>query len=172
MWILEDVKVLDEMITNEKKSVSELNLSNPVLLIFLRHLGCVFCKETLNDLLKIKENIYKMGTQIVFVHMAGLEEAIDFFGKYDFEKIQHVSDQDCVYYQKFGLSKGTFKQLFGFQSWIGMGRATLKGNSPEKILGDPAQMPGIFLIHNNKVLKSFVYKSVGDYPDFLNLATK
>lgn len=170
MFVLEDENILDKMITNKGEPVSELSNKSPILLIFLRHLGCMFCKEALSDLKKIKEKIYQKGTNIVFVHMAESKVASDFFEAYSFDKISHISDMDNVFYSQFGLSKGDFKQLFGFKSWFGMGRAAAKGNLPSAQLGDPHQMPGIFLVHNRKIVKSFIFRSVGDYPDYLSMS--
>ena len=171
MFILQDKGILKEMITDKGLTISELSHQSPVLLVFLRHLGCVFCRETLSDLKKIKDKITSLGTRIVLVHMAEFQEASELFEKYEFRDIHHVSDVDNKYYQEFGLSKGDFKQLFGFKSWLGMGRATIKGNRPDKVMGDPTQLPGIFLLENDKIEKSFIYSSVGDYPNYLDLAT-
>lgn len=169
MYVLDNNDVLKNMKTNKGNSVSKLNHESPVLLVFLRHLGCMFCKEALSDLKKIKDKITSLGTKIVLVHMAEYNEASNMFQQYDFSDIEHVSDPDSNYYSIFGLGKGDFKQLFGFKSWLGMGRAAAKGNLPQKVLGDPTQMPGVFLIRNDKIVNSFVYKSVGDYPDYLSL---
>lgn len=172
MYILQNEDVLSKMLTNKGNSVEKLNQSQPVLLVFLRHLGCMFCKETLSDLKKIKDKITSMGTKIVLVHMVEFDEAASVFDRYDFSDVEHVADPDSEFYAQFGLAKGDFKQLFGFKSWLGMGRAVVKGNMPEKVLGDPSQMPGVFLLEKNKIINSFIYKSVGDHPNYLALAKR
>ena len=60
---------------NEGKSLLSYSYKKPVMLIFLRHFGCVFCKEAMTDLSKIKEEIKQKNFRLAFVHMAENEIA-------------------------------------------------------------------------------------------------
>ncbi|MDV7393380.1 hypothetical protein RZS08_18550, partial [Arthrospira platensis SPKY1] len=62
--------LLQEMITNTGNSVLDLSKQKPVLLVFLRHFGCTFCREALEDISQKRASIEANGTQIVFVHMS------------------------------------------------------------------------------------------------------
>lgn len=171
MFVLKNERILKQMLTTKGQSLSQLSTQQPVMLIFLRHLGCMFCKETLSELKKIKHKIDDLGIKIVFVHMAEEEVASSFLKNYQFDDDAHICDPDAFYYSEFGLAQGDFKQLFGFSSFLGMGRAAVKGNMPSKKIGDPQQMPGIFMVKDDKIIKSFIYKSVADYPDYVAIAT-
>ncbi len=158
------------MKTNSGETVAELSSNHQVLLIFLRHLACIFCREALKDIKKIKEQLDKFNTEIVFVHMTDNETANEIFENYKLPEVKHISDISKELYKSFGLYKGDFRQLFGFKSFIGMGRASLKGNLPSSNpIGDPQQMPGVFVINNEKVTNYFIYNSVGDYPNYMDL---
>ena len=171
MFVLDDTSVFKEMKTNNGPTVSELSQKSPVMLIFLRHLGCVFCKEALSDLKKVKDEIIESGVRIVFVHMAPNEIADSIFTKFGIGDVHHISDSESVFYEAFGLDKGNFKQLFGFTSWLGIGRAAVKGNFPGKVIfGDPSQMPGVFMVKKDEIVKTFIYKSVGDHPDYIKIS--
>ncbi len=158
------------MTTNSGSSVAEISTNRKVLLIFLRHLACIFCREALKDIHKIQANLNKQSTDVVFVHMADSQVADEVFEGYNLSHIQHISDVNKEHYKAFGLVKGDFRQLFGFKSFFGMGRATLKGNrAGSNVIGDPHQMPGVFLIKDSKVINYFIYNSVGDYPDYMKI---
>jgi peroxiredoxin len=161
------------MQTNAGNTVAEISQNKKVLLIFLRHLACIFCREALKDIRKIRSKLNEMNVEVVFVHMAKNEIADEIFETYKIPDIQHISDINKDLYMSFGLAKGDFKQLFGFKSFLGMGRAGIKGNIPSTgLIGDPNQMPGVFIIEDKKVVNYFIYNSVGDYPNYLGLVKK
>lgn len=163
--------VLDEMVTNEGKSLKEESLNRPIMLVFLRHFGCTFCREALADIASRREDIENRGLRIVFVHMANREVAERYFNRYELEGASHISDPDCRFYRAFGLTKGTFTQLFGLQSWIrGFQAGVIEGHGVGPQLGDGFQMPGIFVISQGEIKESFIHKLASDRPDYLKMA--
>ncbi len=52
------------------RTVEELSNDQPVLLIFLRHFGCTFCREALADLRVQRSRIEAAGVRIAVVHMS------------------------------------------------------------------------------------------------------
>ncbi len=154
--------------TNKGNNISDLSNQSPVLLVFLRHFGCVFCKESLYDISKKREKFEAEGIKIVLVHMSDVKTAELYFRKYGINNIEHVSDPDCKYYALFGLVKGSFSQLFGLKTWVrGFELAATKQLVPgSKRIGDGFQMPGIFLIKENVVIEQFIHSSVADKPNY------
>ena len=43
--------------TSTGESLSEVAEKQPVLLVFLRHFGCSFCREAISDLSKLKKRL-------------------------------------------------------------------------------------------------------------------
>jgi peroxiredoxin len=165
---------LSNINTSSGTSLLELASTTPILLVFLRHFGCIFCKESLYDLSKRQKEIESAGIKIVYVHMADKIEAEGFFNKYNIKNPVHVSDPLCKVYGIFGLVKGNFNQLFGLKTWIrGAEIVATKQIAPGLLrIGDGFQMPGIFLIRGNEIVSSFIHKSVADkpnYEDFVNI---
>ncbi|MBP6238158.1 MAG: AhpC/TSA family protein [Saprospiraceae bacterium] len=154
--------------TNRGNSISDLSDQSPVLLVFLRHFGCVFCKESLHDISKKKEKFVSEGIKIVLVHMSDIKTAESYFKKYGIDNVEHVSDPECKYYAVFGLVKGSFSQLFGLKTWLrGFEIAATKQVLPGTTrIGDGFQMPGIFLLKDSNVIESFIHNSVADKPDY------
>jgi len=163
--------LLPYMITNLGHSLDELSQQQPVMLVFLRHFGCIFCREALSDIAGQREHIESGGIKIVFVHMAAPEEAEKYFEKYQLSGSEHISDPTCRFYQAFGLVKGNFRQLFGLQTWIRGFTAVTEGHSAGAQLGDGFQMPGVFIIQQGVILERFVHKLASDRPDYLDLAS-
>jgi peroxiredoxin len=162
---------LDVMVTNLGNSLGKLSENQPVLLVFLRHFGCTFCREAIDELGKNKTTIESNGTRIIFVHMSEEQIAEEFFKEYNFETAEHVSDVMCTFYKEFGLVKGTMNQLFGFNNWARtIDTGILKGYSWGREIGDGFQMPGVFVIQNRQVMLSYIHKYVSDKPNYLKMA--
>ena len=163
---------LAQMQTNTGQTIATMSEKRPVMLVFLRHFGCTFCREALADIAARQAEIEAAGTQLVFVHMSPNEVAERYFQRYDLAGAVHISDPDCRYYRAFGLLKGNFRQLFGLQSWIrGFNAGVVNGHGVgTRQLGDGFQMPGIFVIQGGEVRESFVHKLASDRPDYEGLA--
>ena len=158
---------LREMQLNTGESLDNLSDKSPVLLVFLRHFGCTFCREAMADLAKRRKSMEENGMQLVFVHMADNETAERYFNRYDLAGVAHISDPDCEYYIKFRLAKGNFRQLFGLQSWMrGFSAGVVQGHGIGAQLGDGFQMPGVFVIKNGKIIEKFIHKLSSDRPDY------
>ena len=163
-----DTSVLEEMQTNKSENLKKLSEDKPVLLVFLRHFGCIFCKEALSDLSEKRKDFEGKGIEIVFVHMSSNEVADEYFTKYKLEGVSHISDPSAHFYQSFKLTKGSFMQLYGLQTWM-RGYALKKdGHQLEmaKRLGDSTQMPGLFLVENGEVTQQFIHKRASERPDY------
>ncbi|MFZ1703193.1 MAG: SelL-related redox protein [Saprospiraceae bacterium] len=162
---------LQQIHTNKGNDLLELSGQHPVLLVFLRHFGCVYCKESMKDIAKKRVNLENRGIHIVMVHMADNEVAEDYFKGFALEDIEHISDKDCKVYALFGLMKGSFSQLLGLKTWIrGFELAVAHQMFPSnQRVGDGHQMPGVFLLDKGEVKNSFVHHSVADKPDYEEL---
>ncbi len=165
------LEIMESMVTNRGISLKDESAAQPIMLIFLRHFGCTFCREALADISDIRETIEGMGLKIVFVHMSDTAAAEPYFQSYGLHGAAHISDPMCQFYAAFGLVKGSFRQLYGLRSWIrGFQSVVIEGNGYGAEMGDASQMPGIFIIHDGKVLGSFIHKFSSDRPDYLELA--
>ncbi|MEM0993498.1 MAG: peroxiredoxin-like family protein [Bacteroidota bacterium] len=162
--------IISNMQTQNKETVGHLSSYQPVLLVFLRHFGCTFCREALADIAKRRASIEKNGIKIIFVHMSEHKLAERYFNRYELAGIDHVSDPTCQYYAAFGLTKGNFTQLFGLKSWVrGFQAGVLDGHLIGTQLGDGFQMPGVFVISKGKIQNSFIHKIASDRPDYESL---
>jgi peroxiredoxin len=169
---LVDLELLSTMTTQTGETVADISNQKPVLLVFLRHFGCQFCREALDDLSHRRKYLAEGGIELVFVHMADYKLSDDYFKKYDLSGVQNISDPECRFYAAFGLVKGSFTQLFGLQSWIrGFQVQGKYGTDVGKHLGDSFQMPGAFMIFEGQLKETYVHRRASDRPDYEKLVS-
>lgn len=163
-------EILVSTYTNKDNNLYGMSKERPVLLVFLRHFGCIYCREALHDLAELRKEIEDRNVQIVIVHLSDIELAKTYLEKYSLEDIEQVSDPDCDLYAKFGLVKGSIGQLFGLKVWTrGFGQMA-KGNMYSiKQIGDSFQMPGLFVIVDGVIKDMFIHNSIADKPNYIEL---
>jgi peroxiredoxin len=157
--------------TQTGKSLAELSNETPVLLVFLRHAGCTFCREALSDLARDRARIESGGAQIALVHMGAPESFAAFAGSYGLDALPAVSDPDRVLYRALGLRRGSLAQLLGMDVWARGAQAFFKGHRVGALEGDGTQMPGVFLIRNGKVTTRYLHRTAADRPDYAGLCS-
>lgn len=161
---------LNKVVTAAGINIDELSHQKQVLLVFLRHFGCTFCREAMEEIAELDAQVDHHKVDIILVHMATNEVAQRYFQKYKISHLDHISDTECQLYRQFGLVKGNFNQLFGFRSWIrGLDAGIIKGHGWGVQLGDGFQMPGVFTIFEGKVVSEFRHRFVSDKPDYKSM---
>ncbi len=148
-------------------SIFEYSQDGKVMLVFLRHFGCTFCREMLSDISKLKKEITKQGVTIVLVHMVTDEEAEMVLKTYGINDLPRISNPEMDLYNSWGLEHGSISQLFGMKVWWrGLTAGVVNGHGIGWLKGSGFQMPGVFLIENNQILDQFIHKSAADRPDY------
>ena len=160
--------ILGGITTSKGNTLLSATEESPVLLVFLRHFGCIFCMEAMKDLAKRRNRLEAKGVRIIMVHMAHEQIAEEYFKEYDLEGVEHISDPDCRYYEAFGLLKGTFGQLYGLQVWLRTAENLVKDRRAfmAKRIGDGIQMPGVFYITDGEIKEKYIHSKVSDRPDY------
>jgi hypothetical protein len=158
---------LDLFETTDGEDLLGLSRRQPVLLVFLRHFGCPFCKDTLDHIAKVHREFERCGTRVVLVYMVEAAEAREHLMAYGLEGLTQISDPESMLYKRFQLRRGRIGQLFGpkalwraAQLWWGRGYR-IGGE-----VGDSLQMPGVFLLDAGRVTAGFVHESAADRPDY------
>lgn len=152
-------------------SLAELSRRSPVLVVFLRHLGCTYCREAAADVAKNRAAIEADGTRVVFVHMAPAAEADAFFAKYGLQTVARIADPEARLYRAYGLRRAGLGALFGWKSvarFIPAG--ILAGHGVGRVVGDGTRMGGAFLVRDGTILREFRPTSPADRPDYCTLA--
>jgi peroxiredoxin len=156
--------------TSEGATLDQMSRKNPVLLVFLRHLGCTFCREAMADLASQRKPIEATGSSVVVVHMAGEADGAKCLKQYGLSDLAHISDPCQHLYRAFGLKRGTLGELFGPRALM-RGLGLLPKYGLGRMLGDGFQMPGVFLLYHGEVVRSYRHQSVADRPQYAHFVT-
>ena len=105
---------------------------------------------------------------ILFLYMGSVVEGETFFAA-AWPEARAVSDPNKTFYGAFGLERGSFGQVFGPGAMACSLRAAGKGHVVGKPVGDPWQMPGLFLVQGPDVLWAHDFAHIGDHPDFTTM---
>ncbi|MBI4891242.1 MAG: AhpC/TSA family protein [Acidobacteria bacterium] len=158
--------------TNYGVTVDEISRLSPVLLVFLRHAGCTFCREALADLSSRRGEIERDGTRLVLVHMGSEEHAAGFFRQYGLAEVPRISDPERALYRAFGLPRGSFSDVMGPKVWLrAFQSGVLERHGVGQLVGDGFQMPGVFLVFHGEIVRSYRHQCASDRPDYLALVT-
>jgi hypothetical protein len=166
------IAVLREYRTETGRSLLEVVDQSPVLLIFLRHFGCAFCRQALDQVAQIRDQIAARGAQPVFVHLGSPERAKPYFDYYQLSTVERVSNPDASLYQHpaFALSRmNPYLTLLSLKVWKGWLSGALRKYGIGRIEEDGHQMPGVFFLKERKIVRGFRYQTIADEPDYLKL---
>lgn len=145
---------------------------SPLLLVFLRHFGCSFCRQAISDVAELQTELASRRVRPVFVHLGPPDLAKVYFAYYGIGGVERVNDPEALVYKLpvFALGrKNPLMQALNPAVWVGWLRGTIFKHGIGKIQGDGHQMPGIFFIKGGKIVRRFIYKTIADEPDYLKL---
>lgn len=167
--------LLDHTPTSTGESLLALSAAAPdrdgLLLVFLRHFGCTFCREALADVARIRPRLAERRVRLALVHMVEPALGHTTLARYHLADVPHVSDPQRRLYQAFGLARGRLGQLFGLKCLArGIRAGLIDGHLVGGLAGDGFQMPGVFLIRDGRVVSAFIHQSAADRPDYLAIA--
>ena len=165
----DEATLLADSRAGDGRSLAEISRDQPVLVVFLRHAGCTFCREALADLSARRAEIEGSGAKIALVHMSTPESFAAFAGRYGLADMPAISDPARRLYRGIGLRRGTLSQLLGWRIWWRGARAFFSGHRVGMLEGDGTQMPGVFLIRDGRVVRRYLHATAAGRPDYAEL---
>jgi peroxiredoxin len=165
----DEAALLAGAVTSTGATLAGLSMERPVLVVFLRHSGCTFCREAMADLREKRHAIEAAGASLALVHMTTPEAFAEFAAEYGLEDVPAVADPGRLLYRGLGLRRGRLGQLLGPRVWWRGFKAWRAGNAVGRFTGDATQMPGVFLIHRGRVVRRFRHATAADRPDYADL---
>lgn len=120
-------------------SLFDLSFKEPLILDFVRHTGCTFCRKQLKE----------RGDDGILVHMS---KQLD---------ISSVSDPKQKLYRACNIGRGSWGQTFGPNVlWPTLRACILEGHLPGILEGDGFQLAGRAIIKEGKLISSITAKDV------------
>lgn len=133
------------------------------LLVFLRHFGCVFCRETVAELRGASEAADF--PPLLFFFQGTPTEGRAFLRR-DWPTVRAVADAGLRFYEAFGVERMGWLDMLRPGLWAAERRARGKGIEQGDRSGDIWRLPGVFLVRDGRILWAHEFRHAGDLPDF------
>lgn len=142
--------------------------NGPFVLVLLRHMGCSFCRRTLDEIQRSLDLLRECGYHLGIVHMNASDQTLPQLEKYNLGTLPRFYDPERLLYQNLGLDRLGIKDLFRTRTLAHGVKAAVRyqGSWPT---ADARQLPGAFLIENGHVVAGERVMYAEDQPDILSL---
>ncbi len=146
-------------------SLAERWADGPTVLTFLRHFGCLFCREWLGELNTHRAAIEAAGLQTIAVAMGEPKHNQRYCGTLA-PGVTCLTDETTAPYAAYGLGRGrVFGELMSPGVMAAGARATRKGYLPGQPVGDVTILPGTFIVDRQGSVRYAYYSAhAGDHP--------
>ncbi len=135
----------------------------PAVLVWLRHFGCLFCKEQTAEFRARRDDIEGRGARLAFIGNGGVRYAGGFREEFCPE-CTVLTDPELVSYRLIGARGGVLNTL-GPQAWGAGIRAFARGARQQRTQGSPFQQGGVLVVTpGGKVAYAYLSKAAGDHP--------
>jgi len=137
------------------------------LLVFLRHFGCIFCRETVADLREATAARADYPS-VLFFFQGSTTEGRAFLRRY-WPEARAVADPDLHFYELFGIRQASLLEALGPSVLAARSRARAKGHENGPRSGDIWRMPGVFAVRGEQILWAYHPRHAADHPDFARI---
>jgi hypothetical protein len=170
--MIERTRAVDDVPLDVEKLAS-LSRERPVLLVCVRHLGCAFSREALDDLRAQRAAIEGAGARLVIAHLEPPRAAERLLRRYGLADVPTISDPAAQVYEACGLARGGVAQLLAPRVlWRWIVAALARGHGAGWTGADLRRMPGAFLIERGRVVRAFRHRTSADRPDYAALCSR
>lgn len=135
--------------------------SKPVMLVMLRHSGCIFCASELEAFESQLDIIHDAGFSPVVVHM-GMSSNPVLAEMLETLPVPVISDPEQFLYRHFEIPRTGFKNIFNFKNIKKALVLYRRGFRPATIGGDIFQMPGLIVLRKGKKDYCHHYSNISD----------
>lgn len=137
-----------------------------ITLVFLRHRGCLFTREWMQELRSVVD---ESSSRLVLIHQ-GSDAEFDHTLRPLWPAAEAVSDPSASLYAAWSVERGGFNAMFGVRSWLAGIPAFLRGNRIGwKGKADGWTLPTIIRVRDQHVVWTHRGTHAGDHPDLCEL---
>ena len=136
---------------------------HPAVIVWLRHFGCVFCREQVAEIRANRAAIEALGGGIAFVGNGGPRYAKAFKESFA-PDVTVLTDPDLRSYRTIGARSGILKTI-GPQAWKAGIRALRSGARQTSVKGHPYQQGAVMVLTpGDHIVYSYLSRVAGDHP--------
>lgn len=155
------------MMVSNGQNLWDFGQRRKLLLVFVRHAGCTFCRETLSELKAQLPKLQESNTIPIVVHLGTAQDGQKMLERSGLPGVLAISNPSAELYRAYHLKRGQLSQLLGPRVWWrGFQSAILKRHGTGALVGDGFQLGGAFLVENGRITKSFPATDASDKVPF------
>ena len=137
--------------------------TRPAVVVWLRHFGCLFCKEQTAEFRSRRADVEERGAALAFVGNGGPRYATGFRDEFC-PDCTVLTDPELTSYRAIGARSGVLNTL-GPQAWGAGIRAVARGARQQRTQGSPFQQGGVLVMApGDRVVYKYLSKAAGDHP--------
>jgi peroxiredoxin len=134
------------------EKLKALDWKDKNLLLLVRHRGCTFCRETLQNMSHYLKDIQAKGYQVYVVHMGPEESSHKLARDFNLDQVHMISDPEKEIFKALGARRGSFKEVLGLKVFKkGLLGGSLMKHGVGPLEGDGFQLGGLYRVHNDQV---------------------
>jgi len=137
---------------SEPVALSSLWRVRLTALVFVRHLGCTFCKEQVKDLRDHAAELEEAGLGVAIITPDTVEHNAAFAAEHAVPFVV-LADPRRAVYAAYGFREGSLGQLLNPHVVARGAVATLRGNIARRSAGNARQLPGLALVDRAGLLR-------------------
>ncbi|HEY7631662.1 MAG TPA: peroxiredoxin-like family protein [Thermoleophilaceae bacterium] len=150
--------------THGQVRLSDRWTGGPLVVVFMRHFGCAFCREHLILLAEAHEDIRAAGGDVAAIFQYRAEPTYNFCRSRGVP-FECLGDPARAGYRAAGLGRGPRKEYMSLKVYKHWFRANKVGARVGKPSGDVAQRPGTFVVDpNGTIVFAHYNKDSADNP--------
>lgn len=158
---------------DDERTLAELARMRPVLLVCLRHCGCLFTRQALTDLARHRSPIEATGAAIVLVQPGSPAPLAALADRYGLRDLRQITEAPPDLYARLGLPRGHVGALFGGAVWRAGWVAFFKeGHRVGRLAGDGRQLGGWVLLLPPEQVFVWAQEHSGDRPDYTQILAR
>lgn len=163
-----DYVLLDE--TGTQVALSQMWASRPALILFLRHFGCLFCREMLKQVQQQAAELRAAGLHIAAVGIGEPKHAAH-YRKLLAPAVDCLTDNGATtVYGLYGLRDGAAGAFLNLKVAARTIRALAAGNLIGAPSGNVRMLPGTFIVDTDGIVRYAHYSAdVADHPAMTDL---
>jgi prostamide/prostaglandin F2alpha synthase len=171
-----DASVLEDVVLNDYEGkpvrLGDLWSERPAVLVFVRHFGCVFCRQMAVDIHRHRHQFDEADVELAVIGHGSPAHAADFRKQQNVD-LPLLVDPDRKVYELAGAKVATLNELIGPRQIMRGLRATIMSRLKQgsvavhqgKIIGHAAQLGGVLVIApDGSVRYAHLSEESGDNP--------
>lgn len=149
----------------EPHRLGDMWRERPVLLVFVRHFGCIFCSEQVGQMRRLSPQVHAAGASWIIVGNGSVEEVATFAESLGGE-VAVYSDPTLRAYDVAGAKRNLLRLQVIANAW----RAYRAGHRQRRLQGSPTQHGAVLLVlPGGRVAWRYVSRTAGDHPTDANI---